>query len=79
MQLTLAGFAVWQMRRTRKDTVTGDPAQFVAMVRTTPVALEMHPDDAEQQTAAEEEVSESGADQTDSDAQKQPEPLQTGS
>ena len=79
MQLTLAGFAVWQMRRTRKDIVTGDPAQFVAMVRTTPVALEMHPDDAEQQTAAEEEVSESGADQTDSDAQKQPEPLQTGS
>ena len=49
MQVSLAGFAVWQLNKTRKDIVTGDPAQFVAMVRTTPVALEMHPDDTEQQ------------------------------
>ncbi len=55
MQVALASFAAWQMHRTRKDTVTGDPAQFVPMVRTTPVALEMHPDDNEQ-TSTEEEI-----------------------
>ena len=57
MQVTLASFAAWHMHRTRKDTVTGDPAQFVAMVRTTPVALEMHPDDHETATPAEEHPS----------------------
>ena len=40
--------AVWKMHQRQKDETTGEPAQFVPMVRTTPTALEMHPDDSEQ-------------------------------
>jgi len=49
VQGILFGVAVWKMHQRKKDETTGDPAQFVPMVRTTPTALEMHPDDSEQE------------------------------
>ncbi len=48
VQGTLFMVAVWKMHQRQKDETTGEPAQFVPMVRTTPTALEMHPDDSEQ-------------------------------
>ena len=48
VQGTLFLVAVWKMHQRQKDETTGEPAQFVPMVRTTPTALEMHPDDSEQ-------------------------------
>lgn len=47
VQGTLFLVAVWKMHQRTKDETTGDPAQFVPMVRTTPTALEMHPDESE--------------------------------
>ncbi len=47
MQATLCFFTVWNLHR-RFTTPSGDhPAHFVPMVRTTPTALEMLPDEAD--------------------------------
>ncbi|MBQ0726020.1 MAG: MFS transporter [Thalassolituus sp.] len=46
MQLLLASFAIWKINARNEDEYE-HPAQFVAMVRTTPTALEMYPDESE--------------------------------
>lgn len=44
MQLGLCAYAVWSLHNS-KEALTDQPAHFVAMVRTTPTALEMLPED----------------------------------
>ncbi|MEK9713424.1 MAG: MFS transporter [Thalassolituus sp.] len=48
MQALLVIVTVWKMHQRKTEETTGEPAQFVPMVRTTPTALEMHPDESEQ-------------------------------
>ena len=45
MQGGLVLLAVWKMHQRTVEEPTGEPAHFVPMVRTTPTALEMHPDE----------------------------------
>ena len=51
MQLVLTAVAVWKMHQRKHEEPTGDPAHFVPMVRTTPTALEMHPDEVSDDTS----------------------------
>lgn len=51
MQAGLALFAAWKMRGKDEETFE-HPAHFVAMVRTTPTALEMHPDEQDNALAS---------------------------
>ena len=55
MQLALCGVAVWNLQR--KDQAPSDtPAHFVPMVRTTPTALEMLPEDEGKPLSADERL-----------------------
>lgn len=65
MQSILVIVTVWKMHQRKADKVTGEPAHFVPMVRTTPSALEMHPDeehiDLDDSSAEEEQLKQESA------------------
>jgi hypothetical protein len=42
------------MHQRKADKITGEPAHFMPMVRTTPSALEMHPDEGESEMTEQE-------------------------
>jgi hypothetical protein len=65
VQGTLFLVAVWKMHQRQKDETTGEPAQFVPMVRTTPTALEMHPDDSEQSPDLTPDVTQGTSEESD--------------
>jgi len=52
MQGGLVLLSVWKMHQRVHEEPTGDPAHFVPMVRTTPTALEMHPDESSEESSA---------------------------
>lgn len=47
VQSLLVIVTVWKMHERKSDEVTGEAAHFMPMIRTTPTALEMHPDEGE--------------------------------
>ncbi len=47
IQFSLALFTLWKIRQQQKDSPTDSAVHFVPMVRTTPTALEMLPEDEE--------------------------------
>ena len=55
MQSLLVIITVWKMHQRKAEKITGEPAHFMPMVRTTPSALEMHPDEGESEMTEQEE------------------------
>ena len=54
MQSLLVVITVWKMHQRKAEKITGEPAHFMPKVRTTPSALEMHPDEGESEMTEQE-------------------------